>query len=70
MLAEDGRHVRGRLIKIDQMRVGDFKLNDVPAVDCEQCALLLGEETLTHFDMSSTKVAGVEFLTLKPRTLL
>ena len=70
MQMADGRHVRGRLIKIDQMRVGDFNLKDVPAVDCEQCALLLGEESLAHFDMNSTKVAGVEFLTLKPRTLL
>ena len=63
----DGRHVRGRLIRIDQIRVGNFTLKDVQAVDCERCALLLGEESLAHFDMSSTKVAGVEFLKLRPR---
>lgn len=63
----DGRRVRGRLIRIDQMRVGNFTLKDVPAVDCERCALLLGGESLSHFDMSSTKVAGVEFLNLRPR---
>jgi len=67
METADGRHVTGRLINIPELRIGAFNLTDVHAVLCPRCALLLGQESLAHFDMKSTKVQGVEFLTLTPR---
>ena len=65
----DGRHIRAHLINIDSMRLGAFSLKDVPALECAGCQLLLGEKTLSHFDLSSSKVEGVEFLTLRPRKI-
>lgn len=64
----DGRMVRARLINIDSMKLGGFVLKDVSALSCANCQLLLGQATLSKFDFTSSKVQGVEFLTLKPRT--
>jgi hypothetical protein len=36
-------------------------------VRCEHCAALLGQASLSHFDLQSTRTQGVEFLTLTPR---
>lgn len=63
----DGRAVYGRMINIDRLRVGTFLLKDVSAFTCFSCESLLGQDSLSRFDLSSSKVQGVEFLTLKPR---
>jgi len=65
----DGRHIRAHLINIDSMRLGAFYLKNVSALECPSCQLLLGEKTLSRFDLSSSKVEGVEFLTLRPRKI-
>jgi predicted aspartyl protease len=65
----DGRKVSARLLNIDSMKLGAFDLKDVSALACPTCQPLLGEGTLSRFDLSSSKVQGVEFLTLKPRKL-
>lgn len=65
----DGRRVRTHLINIDYMKVGHFTLKDVPVTACVTCQLLLGEQALSHFDLASSKVQGVEFLTLTPRKI-
>jgi tetratricopeptide (TPR) repeat protein len=67
MRTADSQRVRARLINIDSMELGAFQLKNVPAVVCPKCQLLLGQRTLSHFDLSSSKVEGVEFLTLRPR---
>jgi len=67
MRTADGRSVAGRLVSIDHMNIGAFTLDHVTAVTCANCAMLLGQGTLTHFDLSSSKVQGVEFMTLSPR---
>jgi hypothetical protein len=62
----DGSIVDAKLVAIDHMEIGSYELDDVPAVVCGTCALLLGENALSHFDMAATKVQGVNALTLRP----
>jgi predicted aspartyl protease len=63
----DGRKVMGRPVTLQSMRVGPYELKDVTAYTCKDCTLLLGQSTLSKFDMKSSKVQGVEFLTVSPR---
>jgi predicted aspartyl protease len=65
----DGRRVKARLLNIDSMKLGAFDLKNVQALACPTCEPLLGQGTLSQFDLASSKVQGVEFLTLKPRKL-
>lgn len=67
MRTADGRRVSARLINVDSMMVGRFKLNNIPVTVCATCQLLLGQQALSRFDLVSSKVQGVEFLTLTPR---
>ena len=70
MTTADGRRVAAQGISIDQISVGPFKLHDVQAVLCTHCVSLLGQSSLSHFDLKSTRTQGVEFLTMTPRTAL
>jgi clan AA aspartic protease (TIGR02281 family) len=63
----DGRTVRAQGITIATVSVGPYVLHDVPAVKCTHCVALLGQTSLSHFDLKSARVQGVEFLTLTPR---
>ncbi|MCR6477405.1 retroviral-like aspartic protease family protein [Variovorax sp. ZS18.2.2] len=63
----DGRKVPARTVVIESMKLGRFELRNVSAVTCSDCAALLGQSTLSQFDMQSSRVQGVEFLTLVPR---
>ena len=65
----DGRRIRARLINVDTIKVAGFELKDIPALACGTCQLLLGQQALSRFDLSSSNAQGVEFLTLKPRRL-
>ncbi len=68
MTTADGRRVAAQGISIDQISVGPFKLRNVQAVLCTHCVSLLGQSSLSHFDLKSTRTQGVEFLTMTPRT--
>ena len=63
----DGRTVRAQGITIATLSVGPTVLHDVPAVKCAHCIALLGQSSLSHFDLKSARTQGVEFLTLTPR---
>ncbi len=63
----DGRHVSARLIVLDTMKVGPFELRKVTAIVCPACVPLLGQGSLTQFNMATGKKQGVEFMTLEPR---
>jgi predicted aspartyl protease len=67
LLTADGRRVAADPITIESLRIGPFELHDVPAVACDACASLLGQSTLSRFDLRSSRTQGVEFLTLAPR---
>lgn len=63
----DGRKVNARAIVIDSMFVGRFRLSNVSAMVCAGCASLLGQSTLSGFDLQSSKSGGMEFLTMVQR---
>ena len=67
MTTADGRHVAAQGITIPTLHVGPYILRDVPAVRCDHCVALLGQASLSHFDLRSSLTQGVEFLTLTPR---
>lgn len=67
MLVADGRRLQAQGVMLAKMRVGPFELKNVPAVICDGCASLLGQATLSQFDMQSSRVQGVEFMTLARR---
>lgn len=64
----DGRVVKGKAVKLDAVKIGPFELTNVIADACENCSHLLGQTTLSQFDLKSSKVQGVEFLTLTKRS--
>ncbi|MFZ6744654.1 retroviral-like aspartic protease family protein [Undibacterium sp. JH2W] len=63
----DGRNVSGRMVTLDAMKVGPFELHKVTAFVCKTCVSLLGQASLSQFNMVSSKIQGVEFLTLELR---
>jgi clan AA aspartic protease (TIGR02281 family) len=67
LLTADGRRVRAQSVALASMRVGPFALENVQVVVCEGCVPLLGQGTLSRFDLKSSRVQGVEFLTLARR---
>ena len=67
MTTADGRKVTAQGIVIASMSVGPYVLHDVPAVRCAHCVALLGQSSLSHFDLRSSRTQGVEFLTMTPR---
>ena len=67
MTTADGRKVTAQGITIASLAIGPWVLRDVPAVRCAHCIALLGQSSLSHFDLRSARTQGVEFLTLTPR---
>ncbi|CAN7324783.1 GYF domain-containing protein [Variovorax paradoxus] len=67
MTVADGRKVAAKGVVIESMKVGPFELKNVPAVVCTDCVSLLGQASLTKFDMQSVRAQGVEFLLLAQR---
>ncbi len=67
MLIADGRRLQAQGVMLARLHVGPFELKNVPAVICDGCASLLGQATLSQFDMQSSRVQGVEFMTLVRR---
>ncbi len=67
MVTADGRRVAAQAITIEALSIGWFKLTNVPALVCRDCSPLLGQSTLSRFDMQSSKVQGVESLVLVQR---
>jgi predicted aspartyl protease len=65
----DGRRVRARLVVLDTLKVGPFELRKVTTIVCPTCVPLLGQGSLSHFNMASAKKQGVEFMTLEPRAM-
>lgn len=68
MTTADGRRVAAQGITIESIWVGPFRLRNVQAVLCQHCVSLLGQSSLSHFDLKSSRTQGVEFLTMTPRT--
>jgi hypothetical protein len=54
---------------LDTLNVGPFELRKVSAIVCSNCVPLLGQASLSQFNLASAKKQGVEFMTLEPRTV-
>lgn len=67
MTTADGRKVVAKSIMLDAMKVGPFELKNVPAITCADCVSLLGQASLSKFDMQSVRAQGVDFLLLAQR---
>jgi len=65
----DGRLVSARVVVLDTLKVGPFELRKVTTVVCPTCVPLLGQASLSQFNMASAKKQGVEFMTLEPRAV-
>jgi clan AA aspartic protease (TIGR02281 family) len=63
----DGRATSAKIVVLESMKVGPYALNDVQVAICRRCISLLGQSTLSKFDLKSSKVNEVEFMTLSPR---
>jgi predicted aspartyl protease len=67
MTVADGRKVAAKGVMIESMKVGFFELKNVPAVVCADCVSLLGQASLSKFDMQSVRAQSVDFLLLAQR---
>lgn len=67
MTTADGRKVVAKAVMLDALKIGPFELKNVPVVVCPECGSLLGQASLSHFDMRSVRTQGVDFLLLAPR---
>lgn len=65
----DGHRAKARAVMLESVFVGPFELKNVEAVTCPGCILLLGQTALARFNVATTKVQGVEFVTLAPRKM-
>ena len=63
----DGRVVSARQISVESMNVGPFELHNTQLFICPKCASLLGQNSLSKFNLKSSRNQGVEFLTFEPR---
>lgn len=70
MTVADGRKVAAKGVVVESMKVGPFELKNVPAVVCTDCVSLLGQASLTKFDMQSVRAQGVDFLLLAQRGMV
>lgn len=66
-MTADGRRTQAQGVVIAAMRVGPHELRSVRAMVCENCVPLLGQSALARFDMQSSRVQGVDFMTLTRR---
>jgi predicted aspartyl protease len=63
----DGRKINGRIVTLENLKIGPYDQSRVSAFVCKTCQSLLGQGSLSKFNLSSTKTQGVEFLTLELR---
>ncbi|QWT18941.1 retroviral-like aspartic protease family protein [Bacillus sp. NP157] len=63
----DGHSTVAREVVIEHLHVGAFDLENVKALACRDCALLLGVNVLSQFNINSTEVQGVDTMTLSRR---
>jgi tetratricopeptide (TPR) repeat protein len=63
----DQRKVSGEQFVLPSLQVGPHTLQNIKVIVCDNCASLLGQTTLERFDLVTSKVDGVEFLSMKLR---
>lgn len=65
VMATNGRYLKGKQIILPELNVGPFKLTDVKAMACENCAFLLGKTVMKRLNFKSQDNKGIKYITLK-----
>lgn len=68
LVTADKSEFFGRRLVLSEFRIGPRLLKSVEVVVCDTCVSLLGQSTLERFDLATSKVDGVDYLTLKLRS--
>lgn len=65
VLATNGRYLKGTEVILPELKVGPFKLKNVKAIACDNCAFLLGKNVLKRLHFTRKKNKGINYITLK-----
>ncbi|MFZ5637614.1 MAG: retroviral-like aspartic protease family protein [Pseudomonadota bacterium] len=63
----DGREIVGQQFTAPVFQVGPYALRDLPIVLCEDCESLLGQSALERFDLKTSRVDGLDMLSMQLR---
>lgn len=65
VMATNGRYLKGTEIILNNLQVGPFKLKDVKAMACTNCAFLLGKDVMKKLNFKPEDNKGIKYITLK-----
>lgn len=54
----------GDLVELKSVKVGEWVLNDVSAIICDDCQMRAGQSILNQFTLGSRERGGVQYLTI------
>lgn len=63
--ATNGRFLKGTEIIFPELHVGTFRLENVKALACEECAFLLGRDVMKSLNFQAADSKGVKYITLR-----
>lgn len=63
--ATNGRSLKGTEIIIPEILVGTFRLANVKALACENCAFLLGRDVMKSLNYQAADNKGIKYITLR-----
>ena len=65
VMATNGRYLKGTEIVLSELNVGPFKLKNVKAIACDNCAFLLGKNVMKRLNFKAQDNKGIKYITLK-----
>ena len=65
VMATNGKYLKGTQIILSELQVGPFKLKNVKAMACENCAFLLGKDVMKQLNFKSQDNKGIKYITLR-----
>ena len=65
VMATNGRYLKGTQVILPELQVGPFKLKDVKAMACDNCAFLLGKDVMKRLNFKTQDNKGIKYITLK-----
>jgi tetratricopeptide (TPR) repeat protein len=64
VMATNGRYIKGTEVILAELNVGPFKLTNVKAIACENCAFLLGKDVMERLHFKTQDNKGIKYITL------
>lgn len=65
VMATNGKYIKGTQIVLSELQVGPFRLKDVKAMACENCAFLLGKDVMKRLNFKPQDSKGIKYITLR-----